>query len=478
MGEEPRRPGDRVIRRRVHATRTIDLPEPERPSRPPNMLFHARVLVAAFALTIGLGTMLLALPWVTRGGESTPLIDALFTAVSALSVTGLVTLDTQTHWNWFGQLIILILIQIGGLGFMVGASLVLRMLGQSGTRLRHQLLIQDNMPTMSLREAMSLVRRITRFTFIAEGIGAILLTARFAADMPFERALWHGIFHAVSAFCNAGFDLQGNFASFIGYRDSVWVSGVMIGLIQLGALSYIAFSDIFEKRQWRTLAANTKIILIANAALIAIAGTAFLFAEWNGALATSEPWTRPMQALFQSVSARTAGFATVDFSTVSTFTDFLWVAVMFIGGASGSTAGGIKLATATVVLLAVYSEVRGRADVDFFNRRIPMRLVTRSLAVVSLFFLFHFLMTLALTATEHLYGTRPSFVKLLFETMSAQATVGLSAGLTPEISTPGKLILVLTMFVGRLGPLTLVYALQQRERRRRYRFPEATVHIG
>lgn len=351
------------------------------------MLFHARVLVGAVAMTIGLGTALLMLPWVTRGGEATPPVDALFTAISALSVTGLVTLDTGTHWNWFGQLIILILIQIGGLGFMVGASIVLRMIGQGTGRLRHQLLIQDNIPTLSLREAMSLVRRIVRFTFIVEGVGAVLLTLRFAQDMPFDRALWHGIFHSVSAFCNAGFDLQGNFESFIRYHDSVWINVVFIGLIQLGALSYIAFSDVVDRRSWRRLAVNTKIVLLANAALVLIAWSTFLAAEWNGALADTEVWTRPMQALFQSVSVRTAGFATADFSSVSTFINFLWVGLMFIGGASGSTAGGIKLATAMIVLLAVYSEIRGRTDIEFANRRIPTRVVMRALAVVTLFFL-------------------------------------------------------------------------------------------
>lgn len=219
-------------------------------------------------------------------------------------------------------------------------------------------------------------------------------------------------------------------------------------------------------------------MLILNGILIFSGTLIFLAAEWNSAMAGTETWAKPMQALFQSVSARTAGFATADFSAATTVTDFAWLALMFIGGASGSTAGGIKLATVAVIFIAVLSEVRGKEMPEAFHRRIPTALVMRAITIATLFFLVHFTMTLILMAVEQHYGQAPSFSSIMFEVMSAQATVGVSTGITPELSIPGKYIIILTMFIGRLGPLTVAYALAQREHTTRYRYPEMRVHIG
>ncbi len=291
-------------------------------------------------------------------------------------------------------------------------------------------------------------------------------------------ALWQGIFHSVSAFCNAGFDLQGNFDSFTAFKGAIFLNAVLICLIQAGSLSYFAFHDIAEKRRWRKLDGNTRLILTFNALLIVTGTLLFLAAEWNHAMADSSNAVKPLQALFQSVSARTAGFATADFSTASTVTDFAWLALMFVGGASGSTAGGIKLATIAVILIAVMSEIRGNTHPEAFRRRIPYPVVLRAITVATLFFLVHFTMTLILMVLEQEYGQSPSFSAVLFEVMSAQATVGVSTGITPALSTPGKYVIILTMFIGRLGPLTVAYALAQRERPVHYRYPEMRVHIG
>ena len=418
------------------------------------------------------------LPWTTRDGDATAPPDALFTAMSALAVTGLVTVDTATHWNWFGQVVILALIQAGGLGFMVGASIVLSTLRGGVHSLRHQILISDNMSTLSLSDSVDMAARIARFTFIVEAIGALLLTLLFLGERDPLDALWHGVFHSISAFCNAGFDLQGNFSSLTAFEGDVALNVIVIVLIQLGALSYLAFHDIGENRKWRRLSVNTRIVLTANLILIMIGMAFFLASEWNGAMSHSPEWTRPLQALFEAVSGRTAGFTTTDFSDVSTVTTFSWIGLMFIGGASGSTAGGIKMTTIAIVLIAAVSEMRGREEPEIFKRRIPVPLVMRAMTIVMTFLVFNFAFTLALAATEHLYGLDPPFVSLLFETVSAQATNGLSTGITPGLSTPGKLILVVAMFVGRLGPLTLAYALAQQKQPPRYRFPETTVHIG
>jgi trk system potassium uptake protein TrkH len=434
--------------------------------------------VIALALVIGLGALLLMLPWVTEDGAATPPVDALLTAVSAACVTGLVTVDTASHWNRLGEALVLLLIQAGGLGFTVGASLILQVL-RRGTSLRDALLLQDGAPTLSLREAVDLSKRIIRFTVLCEAVGALLLTARFAADMPLDRALWHGVFHAVSAFCNAGFDLQGGFASLLPYRDSLWVNAVIAGLIQAGALSYIVLADVWTTRAWRRLALDTKLVLVVNAALLLGGAVVFAGVEWDASLAGQPAWARVMGAVFQSVAARTAGFASVNLAEVQTATLFVWVGLMAIGGASGSTAGGVKLTTVGVVATAVYSTLRGEEEAQVFGRRLPTPLVFRAMAVIALFLLFHFLATLLLALSEDLGGDRDfPFIALMFEAMSGLATVGLSTGITPALTDAGKLILCGTMFLGRIGPLTLAYALQRRQHRARFRFAETPVRIG
>jgi trk system potassium uptake protein TrkH len=471
-------PGNRVIRRRLNATDIISLPTPPKPRNIPTPQSRARQFVAIFLGVLTLGTLILMLPISTESGEGAGLVNALFTAVSALAVTGLVVVDTQHHWNFIGELVILILIQLGGLGFTVGASLLLLSLGRGG-RLRTALLAQDGAPTLSLSDALSVAKRIVRFVFVTEALGALLLTARFWQDEPPLIAVWYGIFHAVSAFCNAGFDLQGDYVSMIGYQGSWWVNLTLIALIQAGALSYIAISDVWSKRAWRPLALDTKLVLVTNAILLAIGMLAFLVVEWNTSMAGVTTSDKPLIALFQSVAARTAGFASVNLGDAHDGTLFLWVGLMMIGGASGSTAGGVKLATVAIVVVAIMSTLRGHRATHIANRRIPASQVFLAIGVITVFVLAHFMFTFALTFTESIFGSQDiPFVAVMFETMSGAATVGLSTGITPSLTEPGKLILCLTMFFGRLGPLTLVYAITRRRRPVRYRLPESHIRIG
>ena len=422
--------------------------------------------------------MILMMPWATESSRATDPIDALFTAVSATCVTGLVTVDTADHWSFLGELVILILIQIGGLGFMVGASLLLQILRHE-VGLRETLLMRDGGATLSVREAIDLSRKVVRFTLLVEGAGAALLTVRFAFDMPFHLALWHGVFHAVSAFCNAGFDLQGNFVSLAPYQRSSWVNGTVMVLIQAGALSYIFFSDLASRRRWSRFSLDGKLILIVNTVLLVGGTLVFLGAEWERALADVPAWARFHTSLFQSVAARTAGYATVNVGDFQTVTLFVWVLLMGIGGASGSTAGGVKLTTVGVVAVAVTSTLRGQLEPQLFGRRLPVALVFRSIAIIVLFVAIHFIATLSLALTEDwLAGAEVGFLDLMFEAMSALATVGLTTGITPSLSDPGKLVLCATMFIGRLGPLTAAFALQRRQARATYRFPETSVRIG
>jgi trk system potassium uptake protein len=457
----------------------IALAPPPKPPPPPSPGRHAQTFVLALAAIILVGTALLASPWTTESGTATPPVDALFTAVSAVAVTGLVTVDTATHWNRLGEAVILVLIQIGGLGFMVGASLVLQALRRGSTRLSDVLLIREGGPALSLREAAVLSRRIVVFTFAVEAVGAVVLTLRFWQDMPLPEALWFGVFHAVSAFCNAGFDLQGAFVSFISYQDSLVINGAVILLIQAGALSYLVLADAVTCRRWARLAVDSKLVLLANAILLLAGMGAFLIIEGGGVLGQTSEGMRPLAALFQSVTARTAGFATVNFGEVQAVTLFLWMALMFIGGASGSTAGGVKLATVGVVAAALVSTLRGDDETQVFNRRVPTALVFRAMTVIAIMLTVHFAATALLVATQHRAGREEfSFVALMFETMSALATVGLSTGITPSLTDAGKVLLCAVMFFGRLGPLTAAYALQRHQRPTRLRFPSVAVRIG
>jgi trk system potassium uptake protein TrkH len=439
----------------------------------------AKIFATALIVMVLIGTILLSVPWATEDGTRTPLVDAFFTSVSAGAVTGLVTVDTQSHWSLFGELVILALIQAGGLGFMIGAALILQFLRSGQTSLRDEILIREGGAAISLREATHTTARIVRFTVIVEAACAALLAARFARDMPVHEAIYYGLFHSISAFCNAGFDLFGNFGSIAEYQSSLWVSGVLMILIQAGALSYLVFADLGAKRRWVSLSLDTKLVLVVNAFLLAAGAVSFLVAEWNASLAPVPETARPLAALFQSVSARTAGYASVNFADAHALTLFVWVAIMMVGGASGSTAGGVKLATLGVVMAAVVSTVRGRSEATAFGRRIETLVIYRAMAIIALFMLVHFLVTAALGISEDLFGGRDSsFIALMFEAMSAMATVGLTTGITPTMTTAGKLILCVAMLFGRLGPLTAAYALQRRQARVAYRLPVAPVRIG
>jgi trk system potassium uptake protein TrkH len=431
---------------------------------------HAQLFVSGLIFISLVGTVFLALPWVTSSGQPTPLVDAFFTSVSAATVTGLSVVDTLEHWNWSGQFVILVLTQTGGLGFMVGASILLQMLrrGAGAYTLRDELLLRDGAPALSIQEAVFLAGRIVRFTFVVEIIGAAALAIWFgtAGGLRPLNALWNGLFYAVAAFCNAGFDLTGSYQSIRPAATDVWVNLVLIGLIQFGALSYMVFADVAQKRSWRSLVLDSKIVLTLNGVLLA-------------ALAAYAPESKLLASLFQSVSARSAGFSSIDWALVNPLTLFFWLGLMFIGGASGSTSGGVRLNTVGVVLAAVASSLRGNTETQIWQRRIATPLIFRAVTVIALFLMIFGVGVVALSIAEHHVGDRETgMFNLMFEAMSALATAGLSTGITPTLTTAGKLILCALMLVGHLGPLITVYALQRRQHPERYRFPEEAVRIG
>lgn len=477
MTHEGRRPGDRRVRVERQRPQQFTLKPPTRVRRPPP---PALSLLILFLVLVSVGTVLLMLPLATNDGSSTRFIDALFTATSAACVTGLVVLDTATHWSPFGQVVILLLIQAGGFGIMAGSTLLLLIFIGRRTTLRDRVLVQESLGGLQLGTVTSLVKRIAIFTLVCEAIGAVVLSVAFVsgpeAGPPGDPlGIWWGVFHSISAFNNAGFDLTGGFRSLIPFRDD-WIVLLTIGvLLSLGGLGFAIVGDALGRRRWSRLTLETKLVLSTTAALLVGGAIVIGFTEWAnpltlGALPTDQ---RLLNALFESTTLRTAGFTALETSAFFEETLFVVMALMFIGGASGSTAGGIKVNTFSVLLIAIVSTVKGQPSAMAFGRRIQHAIVYRALAVALLAIGFVFVIGVGLTLT-----TEATFVQTLFEAVSAFGTVGASTGITPDLSDPARLITSFAMFVGRLGPLTLVLALAARARPIPYRPAVETVRIG
>lgn len=486
MSDTPARKYDVVLRRRVRESQFIEIPEAVPPQRPPGARDRAKRFALILLIIMCAGAVLLATPLTTSSGHRTPVVDAIFTSVSAVSVTGLTTVDTANHWNVAGQAVILILMQIGGLGFMVGAGILFQLGSGGRTTIGQSLFLRDGSPSISLQEATSLSRQIALFTFIVEGLGWLVLTLCFSRHMAWEQAVWHGLFHSVSAFCNAGFDLNGDFASLIGYRASYAVNISIAVLVLAGALSFLvvreavdAFQSIRRKIRRPVLSLDAKLVLAGNLVVFLIAFGSMLLFEWNGLLKGQPAQDRVLGAGFQALAGRTSGFSTVDWTSATSITEFIWLAMMMIGGASGSTTGGVKIATVAVIFVAVLSTFRGDDESEVYQRRIPTPLLMRAMSIIAAFLLIHFAGTVVLAAIEFSIGESDTeFNNMLFETMSGLATVGLSTGITQHFSDVSKVLMCLLMFIGRLGPLTLGYALQMRSQPRRYRYPAGEVRIG
>ncbi len=433
----------------------------------------AVVLALAFGALIAIGTVLLALPIARSEGGWTPFTVALFTATGAAS-GALVLVDTGTHWTLFGQVVILVLIQAGGLGIMTGSTLLLLLAGRQAT-LRERILIGEALGERGLGTVVQLARRILLMTAAIELVGAMLLAARFATETSLPQALWWGVFHSISAFNNAGYDVFGDFRSLTHYNQDVWVMGVFAVLIVLGGLGYTVLADLHRTRGWTRLTLDTKLVVATSIPLL-VGGALLVFALERGNLATLGAMSLPTQLLnagFHSVTARTAGFNSFDVGGMTEAALVTTIALMFIGGASGSAGGGIKVNTFSVLFFAIVSALRGSERVEAFRRQIPASLVLRAVSIALLAIALIYAVTVVLAASE-----RQSFVALAFEVTSAFSSVGLSTGIVPSLSESGKLLLIVTMYVGRLGPLTVALALANRVEARRYQWAEEPVKVG
>ena len=446
-------------------------------------LIHARRHVSqtqfiayGFFCVIITGTLLLMLPFASRDGQSEPFLNCLFTATSASCVTGLVVADTWSQWSLFGQLVILTMIQIGGLGFItVGVFISIILRRKIG--LKERGLMMESVNTLQIGGVVRLAKKIIIGTCIFEGTGAVLLAIRFIPQFGFLRGLFYGIFHSISAFCNAGFDLMGGqapYSSFVAYYYDWLVKLVIISLIVIGGIGFIVWDDLSRnKLHFRKYMLQTKIVLVTTAILVFGGGLLFYLMERNNLLVGMNTSGKILTSLFSSVTARTAGFNTTDTAALTDGSKLLTIILMFVGGSPGSTAGGIKTTTLVVLLLCVHSNIKQTYGINIFGRRLENDAVKRAGTILTINLL------LALTASLAIMAIQPlGFSDILFETFSAIGTVGMTTGITRALHPVSRLIIILLMYCGRIGSLSFALAFVQSKRKPHVQQPAEAINIG
>lgn len=434
-------------------------------------------ITVSFAGLILIGTVLLSLPVAAIGRKAVNAFDALFTATSAVCVTGLVVRDTGTTFSAFGRVVLLILIQMGGLGFMTFATLILRLMRRS-ISLRGRVLMRESLNEDVLGGVIHLVRWVVVSTFVVELTGAALFSIRMVPLYGWGKGLFYALFHAVSAFCNAGFDLFGGGRSLTGFSGDWLMNLTAIALVVIGGLGFGVLGDIRRQRNFRRFRLHTKIVLVSYFSLLAISFITVLALEWsNPATLGSMPvGEKILNALFQAVTLRTAGFNTYDQQAQRDCTKLICCFMMVVGAAPASTGGGVKVTTLAIMFLTVRMVARGESSIKVFGRRIESTVIERTMTLVCLAAAFVFLDVCALTLMQ----PGVPFLDLLYECASAMGTVGISAFGSVNLAPLGRVLIIITMFAGRVGPLTLALVLARKQNRSKelIQYPEEHVMIG
>ena len=435
-----------------------------------------QIIALGFLSIIIIGTLLLMLPFASKDGHSAGLVNALFTATSATCVTGLVVFDTFAHWTVFGQVVILILIQVGGLGF-VTLGMFLSLLLKRKIGLSEREMLHESVSAMSVSGMVKLTKEIIVGTICIEGIGAIILSLRFIKDFGIGRGIYYGIFHSISAFCNAGFDLIGiksEYSSFTSYVGDPVVNITIIALIIIGGIGFLVWDDILKhKLEFKKYMLHTKLVLVSTAALI-IGGTILFFIfEYSNTLEGMPVGTKILVSLFSSVTPRTAGFNTIDTGMLSDSSKLLTMLLMFIGGSPGSTAGGIKTTTALVIFLTLVSSLRKETGTNVFSRRIELEAIRKATMVFFLSILMVITASLIICSVQNL-----ALTDVLFESFSAMGTVGMTTGITRELNTISRIVIILLMYSGRIGSLTFALSFGDKRIAKQIVMPSERINIG
>lgn len=411
----------------------------------------------SFLIVILIGATLLSLPIASVDGNSVGFVNAFFTASSATAVTGLVVANTATQWTMFGKVVIITLIQIGGLGTITLFSIATVLLGRK-ISLQQRLLVKEQLNITSMSGIVKWVIYVTKITFLIEFTGALLLSFSLIPKYGFITGVWYSIFHAISAFCNAGFDLFGD--SIVSYSGDIYINMIICGLVILGGLGFLVYMDIYNAGSFRKLKVHSKVVITVSALLLFAGTIATLLIEYNNSLSIGEFGFghKVLASFFQSTVTRTAGFNSIDIGQVHDATAIIYIFLMFIGGSPASTAGGLKTTTFAVMVFSTIGMVRGEHDIVIFNRKIDKEVILRALAITIVCISLVITVTMAIAIVEH---DRFDSLDILFETVSAFGTVGMSRGITPHLSDISKIILGFTMFIGRVGPTTIAVGLMK-----------------
>ncbi|MBE8954367.1 MAG: Trk family potassium uptake protein [Quinella sp. 2Q5] len=434
-----------------------------------------QIILLSFVLMIALGTVLLMLPLSTTNGQGLRWIDALFVSTSASCVTGLTVVDIHNDLTLFGTLVMLLLIQVGGLGIMTLATLVVHTMGYR-FRLQENIVLQESLNQSGQAGIVELIARMIKYTFIIEGVFAVVLTIHFADEFGLN-AIGYGIFHSVSAFCNAGFDLFGNYDSLCKRNDDFFLMTCIALLIILGGIGFTVMADVVNRRRWKKFSLHTKIVLVTNIALIVV-GTGLIFGmECNNGhtVGNMDTGSQIANAAFMSVSCRTAGFNTFDLAASEQITQLTMIILMFIGASPLSTGGGIKSTTFFVIVMSMWAVFRGRNEIVVFGRRITQQLRDQAFAIFTMGTIWVVTAGVILSAID---GEVHELEEVIFETVSGFGTVGMGIGLTTGWNDWGKLILALTMFVGRVGIMTFMLALIRQHKDPMIKYPPENIMIG
>ena len=437
----------------------------------------AQVILFSFAGVILLGTFLLMLPIASATGESFNFVDSLFMAASAVCVTGLTTISVGEQYSIFGQGVILLLIQIGGLSIMTFYASMTIILGRS-MGMKSKIMMLDIFDAQSLEDVFNMIFDIIKYTLVIELWGGLLLTVGFVMEgFEFGQALYYGIFHSVSAFCNAGFSLFDTSLESFGTKPLI--NGTIMVLIVLGGLGFTVLKElrltVTGRRSIVRLSAHTKIVIVTSAILVFSAAVFIFFGEFLNALDGYTLWEKMQISLFQSITLRTAGFNSLPLGNLHSYTLYMMCLYMFIGGSPGSTAGGIKTTTLAILIQSIVATIKNEKSVHIFDRRISSAVVVRTIAITFISLILVSVFILVMMRIEN----KQSFLSVMFEVVSASGTVGLSLGITTLLSPMGKLVITLVMFIGRIGPLTLLLAIGQRENKAgKFDYPEGRIMIG
>ena len=434
-----------------------------------------QILALGFIFVILVGALILTLPISTTSGERTNFLDALFTATSAVCVTGLIVVDTGTYWNMFGQTVIMILIEIGGLGFMSFTTLIAIILGKKIT-LRERLILQDAMNTFNIQGLVKMVKYVLVFTVTVQFFGTLLFSTQFIPEYGLGRGLFYSIFHSISAFCNAGFDILGNFSSLTYYNSNAVVILVASALIIIGGLGFTVLSELYSKKSLRKVSIHSKMVILMTTVLV-LGGTLLMFLFENNnvnTIANMSFFDKIMNSFFASVTPRTAGFNSISTNGMTTAGQFLTIILMFIGGSPGSTAGGIKTTTIGILIVTIICVIQGKEDAEVFKKRFSKGLVYKAFTLIFIGVSLVIVVTMLLSYTEK----EVSFIALFYETVSAFGTAGLTLGLTSKLSSVGKVLIMIMMYLGRVGPLTVVLSITRKKINLGIKYPEGKILIG